>query len=81
MSFYYLDQNNGNFNFFENTGSNDKKLNFENFESMPPVDKINSDSYFQCSDNVQITGETIGSSVSNTNLMNCKMECNWYSFK
>ena len=76
MSFYYLDQNINSVNSpFENFGFNDKKFNLENFESMPPVDKENSDGSYQCSDNVQITGNAIGSSIPNTTLSNCKSEC------
>ena len=76
MSFYYLDQNINSVNSpFENFGFNDKKFNLENFESMPPVDKENSDGSYQCSDNVQITGNVIGSSIPNTTLSNCKSEC------
>ena len=67
MSFYYLDQNINSVNSpFENFGFNDKKINFENFESMPPIDKQNSDNSYQCSDNVQITGNVIGSSIPST---------------
>ena len=76
MSFYYLDQNINTVNSpFDNFGFNDKKFNLENFESMPPVDKQNSDGSYQCSDNVQITGNAIGSSIPNTTLANCKSQC------
>jgi hypothetical protein len=76
MSFYYLDQNiNGVNTPFENFGFNDNKFNFENFESMPPIDKQNSDNSYQCSDNVQITGNAIGSSIAGSTLSNCKTEC------
>lgn len=76
MSFYYLDQNINSVNPpFENFGFNNEKFNFENFESMPPIDKQNSDNLFQCSDNVQITGNAFGSSIPNTTLNNCKSEC------
>jgi hypothetical protein len=76
MSFYYLNQNAKNVNSpFENFGQNDGKFNFENFENMPPVDQEKSDGSYQCSDNVQTTGNAIGSSITNTTLANCKAEC------
>lgn len=77
MSFYYLNQTvNNDSSPFENFGFNDKNFNFENFESMPPVDAKNSDSSYQCSDNVQITGNVIGSSIANSTLADCKSQCN-----
>ncbi len=76
MSFYYLNQNAKNVSSpFENFGQNDGKFNFENFENMPPVDQEKSDGSYQCSDNVQTTGNAIGSSITNTTLANCKAEC------
>ena len=61
MSFYYLNQNATNVSSpFDNMGLNDKKFNLENFENMPPVDQSKSDSSYQCSDNVQLTGNAIG---------------------
>lgn len=76
MSFYYLDQNTNNKSSpFENFGFNDKNFNLENFESMPPIDTKNTDSNYQCSDNVQITGNAIGSSIANSTLAECKTQC------
>ncbi len=76
MSFYYLNQNAKNVSSpFDNFGQNDNKFNLENFESMPPIDQSKSDSSYQCSDNVQITGSSIGSSMMNSSLDNCKAEC------
>jgi hypothetical protein len=75
MSFYYLNQNTNNgSSLFENFGF-DKNFNLENFESMPPIDTKNTDSNYQCSDNVQITGNTIGSSFPNSTLAECKSQC------
>ena len=76
MSFYYLEQKtNNNTNFFDNYDFNNNTLNIENFESMPPIDMQNTDSNYQCSDNVQITGNAIGSSFANSTLNDCKMKC------
>lgn len=76
MSFYYLDQNTKNNNsLFENFGFNDKNFSFENFETMPPIDTQNTDSSYQCSDNVQITGNSIGSSIPNSTVAECKAQC------
>ncbi len=76
MSFYYLNQNAKNVSSpFENFGQNDGKFNLENFESMPPIDPQKSDTSYQCSDNVQITGNAIGSSIPNSTLANCKTQC------
>jgi hypothetical protein len=70
MSFYYLNQN---------TTTSDSpfeyNFNIENFESMPPIDTINTDGNYQCSDNVQISGNTIGSIIPNSTLYNCKTQC------
>jgi hypothetical protein len=75
MSFYYLEQNTNTGNSsFENFGF-DKTFNIENFEGMPPIDAKNTDSNYQCSDNVQITGNAIGSSVPNSTLSDCKSRC------
>jgi len=75
MSFYYLNQNTNNgSSLFENFGF-DKSFNLENFESMPPIDTKNTDSNYQCSDNVQITGNTIGSSFPNSTMTECKSQC------
>ena len=76
MSFYYLNQNAKNASSpFENFGQNDGKFNLENFESMPPIDPQKSDTSYQCSDDVQITGNSIGSSIPNSTLANCKSQC------
>jgi hypothetical protein len=75
MSFYYLDQKTNTVSTpFENFGF-DKNFNIENFEGMPPIDAQNTDSNYQCSDNVQITGNAIGSSVANSTLADCKAQC------
>ena len=76
MSFYYLNQNATNVSSpFDNFGTNNDKFNLENFENMPPIDQSKSDSSYQCSDNVQLTGNAIGSSMPNSTLATCKSEC------
>ena len=74
MSFYYLDQNIIAKNPFENLGF-EEKFNLENFETMPPINSNLTDMNYQCSDNVEITGNTIGSLITNTALNTCKLKC------
>lgn len=49
--------------------------NYENFDNMPQINNQTSDEIFQCSDNVEITGNILGS-VTKTTLSNCKALCN-----
>jgi hypothetical protein len=76
MSLYYLEQA-PNTNFFENTGFNNKFNldNYENFSNVPEVDSVNSDNMFQCSNNVQITGNVIGNPIQSSSLDDCKTQC------
>ena len=61
MSFYYLEQ--------------PTDYSFENFDNLPTINMGKSDNNFQCSDNVQITGNMINSVVPNSSLDDCKGRC------